>query len=193
MTRFGTRFVLSTCLPILLPPPLPPPLLPHLTSRCTTLVCLQEGGNQKRKVIVYDTDGTNLAQVLTNPYVDHTRTISNDMCEILRVRLGLQLFGVAGRVNVRACDILLWCIELKRRTHLRVADWLIVEPWGPCHSLLCAGRLLLLPCRRHHALILEHCLCMFPCLSCGPLVWCCAVCGYASGVGHRGVPRGPAE
>ena len=49
---------------------------------------MQEGGSQRRMVTVYETDGTNLAQVLVNPYVDHTRTISNDVCEILRVRVG---------------------------------------------------------------------------------------------------------
>ena len=49
---------------------------------------MQEGDSHRRTVTVFETDGTNLAQVLVNPYVDHTRTISNDVCEILRVRVG---------------------------------------------------------------------------------------------------------
>ena len=31
---------------------------------------------------VIDTDGTNLIEILSNPNIDHTRTISNDIREI---------------------------------------------------------------------------------------------------------------
>ena len=67
----------------------------------------QEGGIQTRKVFVYDTDGTNLMQVLSNRLVDHTRTISNDMLEILsvgarRVRCGLPLALGELRLRVRS-------------------------------------------------------------------------------------------
>ncbi len=39
------------------------------------------------QVLVFDSDGTNLRDVLTNPRVDHTRTASNDVIEILSVRV----------------------------------------------------------------------------------------------------------
>jgi DNA-directed RNA polymerase II subunit RPB1 len=34
---------------------------------------------------VLDTDGTNLLAIMSHPDVDHTRTISNDIVEIIQV------------------------------------------------------------------------------------------------------------
>lgn len=44
------------------------------------------GKSSARQVTVYDTDGTNLAEVLAVDGVDATRTVSNNVTEILGVR-----------------------------------------------------------------------------------------------------------
>ena len=49
----------------------------------------QMDGRTMRKPNVFDTDGTNLAAVLTVPDVNFKRTTSNDVIEILSVRMAL--------------------------------------------------------------------------------------------------------
>ena len=50
------------------------------------IVWSPEGGFSKVDEWVLETDGTNLMAVLAYPTVDPTRTISNDICEIMQVR-----------------------------------------------------------------------------------------------------------
>jgi DNA-directed RNA polymerase II subunit RPB1 len=50
----------------------------------------QEGGVKVRVgESRYETDGSNLREILAEPDIDHTRTFSNDVCEIGRV-LGIE-------------------------------------------------------------------------------------------------------
>ncbi len=55
----------------------------------------QKNGSQIRNCILFDTDGTNLASILTFLDVDHTRTVSNDITEVLTVGSLLCGFPVA--------------------------------------------------------------------------------------------------
>ncbi|KYR01974.1 RNA polymerase II largest subunit [Tieghemostelium lacteum] len=57
-------------------------------------IITEQGSYSKKTEWVLDTDGVNLLEVMSHPDVDHTRTISNDIVEIIQV-LGIEAVRAA--------------------------------------------------------------------------------------------------